>query len=188
VLHGGPGDKASSTLRTIVPFTTMFSASVGWRSQAARNTWLGRSSPSAARSDAGSSRSAGTGSTPSTSVGGRRANAYTSQSFADSSRARLFPMMPLAPTINARPLIVVLLRAVPSMRSRQSRIPGGFDRTLAVSGASPGIPMSRAVRCAALQGRAFSNDLHDIEVGGLDRNLVRGLVPSTSGTRLQRSK
>jgi hypothetical protein len=98
-------DNTSSALRTIAPLILMFSASDVWRSHVLMNTWVGRSPGKVVRSDAASSRSAATGTTPSISRGGRRANPYTCQPPSRRCRARLLPTMPLAPITSADPVM-----------------------------------------------------------------------------------
>src|SRR5262249_47693789 len=60
-LSDGRSASAPSRLRTSAPLTVQFSASVGWRIQVARKTWLGATPSSAWRRLSGCCRSAATG-------------------------------------------------------------------------------------------------------------------------------
>src|SRR5437764_463531 len=93
------------------------------------NTWLGRTWPSAAASDALSSRSAATGITPSCAVG-LRASPATVQPSSTSSRAVALPTIPVVPTTKAVFVINSLLGMPARYGYGRARGPGGtaFDQ------------------------------------------------------------
>ena len=82
--------------------TSMFSASVSLRIHAVMITISGRMPASAVRVASASSRSAGTGMTPSGRRSVRRASPCTSHPWRMSSADTVCPAIPVAPTTSAR--------------------------------------------------------------------------------------